>query len=103
VSYARFGSDGSDVYVFADVAGGIECCGCVLQEREWVDDPDRPLFKGYLKAVGAIVPYHFDTAAEMLAHLASHVAAGHTVPASCTDRIAAEADWIDHRPSEAVR
>ena len=79
MSYVRFGSDGSEVYVFESSAG-IECCGCWLQEREWVDDPDRPIFKGYFRNVGETVPYVFGTPAEMIAHLDAHRAAGHVVP-----------------------
>lgn len=79
MSYARFGSDGSDVYVFTS-SHWIECCGCILQERVWVDEPDRPIFKGYLKAVGEIVPYKFTSNAAMIEHLERHRAKGHTVP-----------------------
>jgi hypothetical protein len=57
VSYVRFGSDGSDVYVYLSDRG-LECCGCSLSERSVVTR---------------------DTG-EMVAHLAAHAAAGHTVP-----------------------
>lgn len=57
MSYARFGWDGSDVYVFAHVEGYLCCCACCLQD-DWK---------------------HRSTDA-MLKHLHGHVAAGHTVP-----------------------
>jgi hypothetical protein len=101
MSYCRFGGD-SDVYVFgtsvrefdADerVVGSkdvIECCGCILQERVWVDDPSWP-FKGYLKAVGEIVEHAFDTPAEMIEHLERHRRAGHMVPEYAMERLREE-------------
>jgi hypothetical protein len=57
VSYARFGWDGSDVYVYCDVNGYLCCCGCDLSD-DW---------------------RHYSTDA-MIAHLRKHVEAGHTVP-----------------------
>lgn len=32
MSYARFGWEGSDVYVYPHVSGGIECCACPMDE-----------------------------------------------------------------------
>lgn len=78
MSYARF-TDG-DVYVFANTDGQLECCGCMLQEREWVDDPSMPFTHGYYRAVGEIVPYRFDGTTGMIAHLQRHTNAGHDVP-----------------------
>jgi hypothetical protein len=80
MSYARFGWDGSDVYVFMCVSGKLECCGCILQEREWVDDPGYPIFGGYLREVGEIVEHRFDSTQGMVDHLALHRATGHAVP-----------------------
>ncbi len=77
MSYARFGADGSDVYVFTS-SRALECCGCVLQKREWVDDPTRS--RGYMKHVGEIIEDEFDSNAGMIEHLERHVAAGHEVP-----------------------
>ena len=78
MSYARFSF--ADVYVFMCVSGKLECCGCILQEREWVDDPEWPIFGGYLKAVGEVIETRFDTTQGMVDHLALHRAAGHDVP-----------------------
>jgi hypothetical protein len=65
VSYARWSAD-SDVYVFENVGGWIECCGCCL-----------------------VVVRHFqaDTAEAMAEHLGQHRAAGHKVPDGLEDRI----------------
>ena len=89
MSYARFGWDGSDVYVFLSDSG-YECCGCALQEREWVQAPYRVL-GGYFKNVGEIVPHVFDTPGEMVDHLMAHRAAGQTVPDDCIAELRAEA------------
>ena len=78
MSYSRFSH--ADVYVFMCVSGNLECCGCILQEREWIDDPTYPIFKGYLKAIGPDVETRFDTTQGMVDHLALHRAAGHDVP-----------------------
>jgi len=59
MSWARFSAD-SDVYVYEDVAGYINCCGCSLE------DPRET---------------NFTEAAPLKAHLDRHVAAGHKVPA----------------------
>lgn len=32
MSYARFGCDGSQVYIYDDCSGGTTCCGCALVE-----------------------------------------------------------------------
>ena len=79
MSYARFGWDGSDVYVFFTPAGFLECCGCLLQEREWVED-EKSFFGGYLKAVGVIVSDRFYSTQAMLEHLRRHQAEGYNVP-----------------------
>ena len=89
MSYARFGWDGSDVYVFGNTHNFYECCGCILQEREWVKPSG--VLGGYLKVVGEIVPHVFDTPGEMVDHLMAHRAAGHTVPDECIAELRAEA------------
>ena len=88
MSYARFSH--SDVYVFMCVSGKLECCGCILQTREWVDDPTWPIFGGYLKAVEPIIEHRFDTTQGMVDHLALHRAAGHDVPDGIEDALRAD-------------
>ncbi len=77
MSYARFIE--GDVYVFMSTSGRLECCGCILQDREWVSDEDS-FFGGYLKSVGDVIPTEFDTTWGMVEHLARHRDAGHSIP-----------------------
>ena len=65
MSYARFGADGSDVYVFFNTGGYFECCACRLAK------PDLMTM----------------VAEEMAVHLQEHRKAGHCVPQSCIERI----------------
>lgn len=65
MSIVRFGSDGSDVYVY-ESGRGLECCGC------WLDTESSP---------------YFETADEMIDHLTLHVAAGHHVPPYVFDEL----------------
>lgn len=76
MSYARFGE--GDVYVFMSNVG-LECCGCWLQDREWVED-ETAFFRGYFRSIGEIVETTFDSTWGMIAHLDRHRAAGHHVP-----------------------
>ena len=55
MSYSRFSN--ADVYVYADVGGYVACCGCILGDK-----------------------WDFHSAAEIVAHLREHAAAGHDVP-----------------------
>lgn len=82
MSYARFLE--GDVYVFMSVSGRLECCGCILQDREWVPDEDA-FFGGYLKAVGEIVQTKFDSTWGMIEHVRRHREAGHSVPGGIED------------------
>lgn len=58
MSYVRWGSDGSDVYVY--LGGQLVCCGCALEARDGSAS--------------------FATTDAMIEHLRAHVAAGHCVP-----------------------
>ena len=95
MSYARFGAGGSDVYVFFSVHGGLECCGCILQERETVDDPDA-FFGFYLKPVGEIIESTFTTTKDMLDHLQRHRDAGHTVLDETIEALDGDREENDH-------
>jgi hypothetical protein len=95
MSYARFGN-GSDVYVFTS-SRALECCGCILQHREWVDDPSHAFLKGYFKAVGTIIQTEFDSNEGMIAHLEQHVAAGHDVPDYTFERLRDPADAAENK------
>lgn len=73
MSFVRFGSDGSQVYIYDDVRGFKICCFCGLAEvtedaaggQHWGD-------------------FRTNDLDAMLAHVAEHRAAGHMVP-----------DWLD--------
>lgn len=58
MSYARFGADGSNVYVFMHVDGYLCCCGCSL-------------------GLNSARAY---STAEMVEHLRQHTLNGDTVP-----------------------
>lgn len=87
MSYAKWGWENSDVYLFGGVAHPppddvhvIVCCGCLLAR----DDPEDWLMSPSLD---------FETKAGILAHLQIHRAAGHVVPESAIERIEAD-DWL---------
>lgn len=88
MSYSRFSH--ADVYVYMDCGGYLRCCGCILQEREWVDDPTAPIFGGYLRAVEPVIETDFHGTQGMVAHLAAHRAAGHDVPDGIEDDLRAD-------------
>ena len=89
MSYARFGWDGSDVYVFRSKSA-LECCGCILQQREWIEDP-KSIIDTFHREVGEHVEQEFTTTAGMIAHLEVHRAVGHVVPQDCLDELLADA------------
>lgn len=87
MAFAKWGWENSDVYLFGGVIHPppddvhvIVCCGCLLAR----EDPDDWLMSESLD---------FETKEAVLAHLARHRNAGHTVPQSAVDRIT-EDDWI---------
>jgi len=89
MSYARWGEDGSQVYVFAtnwvdrDNKGRVRdqwvCMQCPLENAPGVSHVE-----GHRS-------FTADTAAKMLDHLRAHRAAGHVVPQRAFDRLAEEA------------
>jgi len=107
MSYARFGWEGSDVYVIGTADGPepakhhIECCGCLLTA-----DFRKPQTEAEKAAVAAFGEgdlewrwdygplQSFDTTAGILAHLEWHRAAGHTVPESCIEALKQD-DWLE--------
>lgn len=62
MAYSRFSY--ADVYVFMDVHGTLECCGCSLGD-EW----------------------NFGSTEAMIDHIAEHRAAGHDVPDGLEDEL----------------
>lgn len=90
MSYARFGWGGCDVYVFANLYGGLECCGCRLR--------DGHHFNTRGGTVGDESELTREDYTVMLGHLADHTEAGHFVPLYCTERLRAELDGDLTRP-----
>ncbi|MER5252917.1 hypothetical protein [Streptomyces sp. NPDC002855] len=90
MSYARFGQDGSDVYVFMDVGGYLNCCGCSR-----VKPGDHA---------------HFSSTLGMVDHLRAHIFVGDYVPDYVVPELLADdpenfppeerADSSGDRPSE---
>lgn len=71
MSYARFTKD-SDVYVFLNMSGRLECWGCGFY---------------YYVATGYVT---FDSTQAMVDHLARHAAAGDRVPEHVVPEL-----WVD--------
>ncbi len=87
MAYARFTS--GDVYVFYSVGDFLDCCGCLLQDREVVYD-DSVVFGFYLQPVGEEFQTTFHETQGMVDHLALHRSAGHVVPDGLEDAL-----WAD--------
>lgn len=83
MSYCRFIE--GDVYIFFSTDNKLECCGCSLQKREWVDDENYPLLKGYFKNIGEIIQTTFSSTQDMLDHLETHKSRGDYVPNFCIE------------------
>jgi hypothetical protein len=74
VSFVRFGSDGSQVYIYDDVDRGPTCCFCGLAKVTY-DEDENPHWEDFSSR----------TLDAMLHHVADHRAAGQVVP-----------EWVDH-------
>ena len=99
MSYSRFVE--GDVYIFlAGSENKLECCGCLLQKREWIYDENFPIFKGYFKDVGEIIQNKFDTTQGMLDHLEIHKKNGHFVPDFCIEGLLRDKEENDKLMSE---
>jgi hypothetical protein len=61
MAYARFRSEGSDLYIYEDVHGYLVCMRCDLSESKETRTSSRK---------------------EMIEHMRAHVNAGHKVPQS---------------------
>jgi hypothetical protein len=93
VSFVRFGSDGSQVYIYDDYERDKVCCFCALTERLpdrtdaeiaalWLPEAlleDRERFRAQYAP-----DFATNDLDAMLAHIAEHRAAGHVVP-----------EWVD--------
>ena len=73
MSYARFGWDNSDVYVFMSVGGWLECCACILAHEDWES-------------------FQAGNTKTMIDHLKKHEGSGHHVPRHIYDYL-----WEDDK------
>ncbi len=76
MSYCRF--SGADAYIYLGYYG-IECCGCILAEKTKLDKPIPTNF-GFEVMYSYEQVGPFETAREMLEHIAEHRDAGHDIP-----------------------
>lgn len=104
MSYARFGWEGSDVYIIGTQDGPegqrhIECCGCILtanfrKPRTEQEKADVAGIEGGEDIEWDYGPLQeFDTIEGILEHLAEHKRAGHCIPPSCVERLRDD-DWV---------
>lgn len=82
MSYCRFLQ--ADAYIF-ESNRGLECCGCIRAPRRKFDPP-------YVDMFGIEHEYdydyvYFDTAQEMLEHIAYHRSEGDNIPERVDERI----------------
>lgn len=82
MSYARFGQEGSDVYVILSTERRLECYACSLA---LVDEGQRCHFPST----------QCRTTEAMVEHLHGHQEAGHVVPLSTFEGLAADAEVND--------
>jgi hypothetical protein len=73
MSYCRFGE--ADIYVFLDIGGYLNCCGCML-------DSESSSAQAY-------------TTDDMIAHLREHQAEGHDVPEDVIEALEADREEND--------
>lgn len=96
MSYARFAEGGSDLYLIGTLRNGVEevfyCCGCILNEKEWVED-EGSFLGGFLRALSGEPDFMSPSRSETFDHLGDHIGAGHMVPLSCLNGIADENEW----------
>lgn len=79
MSYARFGWDNSDVYVFlSSPSGKLECCACSIMPPVKHDPPVKNFFGTLISE--SSVSFYAETPQEMIKHLEEHITEGDTVP-----------------------
>jgi hypothetical protein len=97
MSYVRWGTDGSQVYVFANSAGYVECCGCSFEFKEVTP---------YKNALGWEVDFEMGSAelhsaAEVVEHMQQHRDAGEQVPDYMFDETMYEPeDFMPYQPQQ---
>lgn len=86
MSYARF-SKFSDVYIFHNGGGWLECCGCRF-ETKFLDEPQIDIFG--IEWDVEVSNYKAFTPQDMIDHVKKHKRAGDKVPTRVVKRIKAE-------------
>ena len=82
MSYARWGWDASDVYVFEAIDYMIECCGCDFTTVK-LDKPYTDMFG--IEHTHSTSSFFADTRGKMVEHLHNHIEKGDCVPQACID------------------
>lgn len=98
MSYCRFGE--GDVYLYASVLGGLECCACWLAPTVVsIFTTGRPEFNipscAQCDGLGCEVcmmhpTHHLATVQDAYTHLVAHRLAGHHVPQDAIDALISE-------------
>lgn len=96
MSYCRFGE--ADAYIFLSTSG-LECCGCFLAPQEKYPEPYTNMF-GITREEYSLPVGPFETAREMLDHIAEHRAAGHYIPEHVDERLKEEYPDLDASTAE---
>ena len=96
MSYCRFGE--ADAYIYLGIYG-LECCGCIMAPKEKYPTPYVDMFgitwEEYSLPVGP-----FNTAREMLDHIAEHRAQGHEIPTYVDERLKKDYPDLDASTAE---
>lgn len=83
MSYARFGWNNSDVYVFTTSLNNnppqyaLDCCGCILDQGEELETPYTDMFG--IEHTRSYAGFKALTSGEMIAHLKKHQSLRHNV------------------------
>ena len=80
MSYARWGLEQSDVYVYPSGGGDIVCCGCTFEPEGENEVPGNFTARG---------------PKEMLEHLLKHIERGDVVPESALERLRREIQELE--------
>ena len=88
MSYSRWSE--SDLYLFADVGGGMRCMCCKL-----LPEPDDPC---------TFCPdSHLWSLDDTIQHVREHQKAGHDAPEAIIERLEADRDWLQEHFREIPR
>lgn len=96
MSYCRFLE--ADAYIYLGT-NGFECCGCIMAPKEKYPEPYTDMF-GITWEEHSLPVGPFDTAREMLEHIAEHRTAGHYIPERVDQRIKEDYPDLDASTAE---